>query len=585
MGTFCNPLNLQYQYQHYGKTAHREAADPTLILYKGKYYLFTSMTGGFFWSEDLLHWEYHQKKDLDLYRYAPDVREVDGKLLFCASTRRRPSTFWRTEDPLSDQWEKIDGSFPFWDPNTFQDEDGKLYFYWGCDPKNPIYGLELDRNTLQPIGEKVKLIFSHNDTYGWERFNYPGAPVRKNSLNTEILYLVMNLLGYGGKDSTFIEGAYMNKWKGKYYLQYAAPGTELATYGDGVYVSDSPLGPFEYQVHNPVSFKPGGFTTGAGHGSTIADKYGNLWHAATIRISVNANFERRIGLFPAGVDDDGLFFCNQNFADYPLEIPEGKFDPKIIQPKWMLLSYRKAVTASSVATGYVPNNAVNEDIQTCWCANGGVGEWLQLDLGEEYEVGAVQINFADVDVGVKHVEKKLRSDIITNNRWIDLDQQRRTRWILEASKDGESWFMLVDKSQTETDLSHDYIELEEGTVFRYLRLTAKELPYEQKFAVSGLRVFGKGNSAAPQAVSSIHTERLDGMTGKVSWNAVPDAQGYNVRFGISPEKLYLSHQVYGANEVLLTALNQGMDYYICVDSFGEGGIQEGPIVELLSLCD
>ena len=38
-----NPLNIPYQFQHYNKQASREAADPTLILFKGRYYLFASM--------------------------------------------------------------------------------------------------------------------------------------------------------------------------------------------------------------------------------------------------------------------------------------------------------------------------------------------------------------------------------------------------------------------------------------------------------------------------------------------------------------------------------------------------------------
>ena len=36
----------------------------------------------------------------------------------------------------------------------------------------------------------------------------------------------------------------MTKHNGKYYLQYAGPGTEFKSYSDGVYVSDKPLGPF-----------------------------------------------------------------------------------------------------------------------------------------------------------------------------------------------------------------------------------------------------------------------------------------------------------------------------------------------------
>lgn len=576
MNTYCNPLNLPYQYQHYGKAAHREAADPTLIYFEGKYLLFASMSGGFYWSDDLLHWNYHQNPALDLYRYAPDVREVDGALVFCASTRNRPSTFWRTDDPFSNRFEKVSEPFDFWDPDVFQDDDGRVYFYWGCDCGKPIYGQELDRHSLTPAGEKKDLIFAHEGAYGWERCAYPGAPEKKNGLGRELLYLMMRLSGHGGKDQPFIEGAFMNKWNGRYYLQYAAPATELATYGDGVYVGGHPLGPFTYQQHNPVSFKPGGFITGAGHGSTISDQYGNLWHASTMRISVNANFERRVGLFPAGIDEDGIFFCNQNFGDYPLEIPAGKFDPRSIRPKWMLLSYKKAAAASSSTEGHAPELALDEDIRTCWCAKGSAGEWLQADLGKEYEVSAIQINLSDVDVPVKRADKKQRSDLTTNRRWIDLDQSRYVRWTLAASSDGKAWTMLADKSEASTDLAHDYMEFAAPAKLRYLRLTAVELPYEQKFAVSGLRVFGCGNTPPPTPVEEVTTQRLkDDMTARVSWRKVPGAQGYNVRFGIAPDKLYLSHLVYDSNEVLLTALNKGQTYWVCVDSFGEGGVTGG----------
>lgn len=133
----------------------------------------------------------------------------------------------------------------------------------------------------------------------------------------------------------------------------------------------------------------------------------------------------------------------------------------------------------------------------------------------------------------------------------------------------------MDKSNADTDLAHDYLELEAPVSARYLRLTARELPYGEKFAVSGLRVFGKGNLPAPKCVTQVRTAYADAMTAKVTWKEVPDTIGYNVRFGIAPDKLYLSHMVYGKNEVLLTALNAGQSYYVCVDSFGEGGITEG----------
>ena len=113
----------------------------------------------------------------------------------------------------------------------------------------------------------------------------------------------------------YIEGAWVNKFRGKYYLQYAFAGSQYNTYGDGVYVSDSPLGPYTLAETAPFSYKPGGFMNGAGHGSTMEDLNGNIWHTATMRISRNHNFERRVGISPCGLDTDGELFCNQRYGD------------------------------------------------------------------------------------------------------------------------------------------------------------------------------------------------------------------------------------------------------------------------------
>ena len=79
---YCNPLDLNYKYQHYGENAHREGADPTLIFFKGKYYLFVSMSAGFYYSDDLTHWNWHENRNLDIYHYAPDVRQMGAKEVF-----------------------------------------------------------------------------------------------------------------------------------------------------------------------------------------------------------------------------------------------------------------------------------------------------------------------------------------------------------------------------------------------------------------------------------------------------------------------------------------------------------------------
>lgn len=573
MKEYCNPLDLNYKYQHYGSAAHREGADPTLIYFKDRYYLFVSMSAGFYHSDDLIHWNWHENRKLDLYLYAPDVRQIGEYLYFCASDKFRPCTIWRSANPLEDDFEKVSAPFDFWDPDLFQDDDGRVYLYWGSSNTSPLWGIEMDPDTFLPVGQKKALIFQQKNRHGWERFDYPGKQKRKLPFPENILYAVF------ASGKPYLEGAYMNKWNGKYYLQYAAPATEYPTYGDGYYISDSPLGPFTFAPNSPFSLKPRGFISGAGHGSTIADKFGNLWHASTMCICVNHQFERRVGLFPAKLDFDGLLHCNQHFADYPVVVPDGKFDPDEIAPQYMLLSYKKKVTASSSLHGFEPKCAADESIRTWWCADGCKDEWIRLDLGQIYNVHSIQINFADHGiVPMKKDASECASPGAGGRRYIDSGKELRTRYLLEGSTDGESWFVLDDESQTETDYSHPYIILDEGMRLRYVRLTGIERPYSSCLAVSGIRVFGIGHEAKPEAVEAGCVCLKDGgMTCDLSWPESRGAMGYNIRFGIAPHKLYNSYQVYEAAKVQITTLNAGQEYYYAIDAFNEGGITPGKI--------
>ena len=177
----------------------------------------------------------------------------------------------------------------------------------------------------------------------------------------EIAELMKDML----RDAPYIKGAWMNKFQGKNYLQYASPETQFNVYCDGVYISDNPLGPFVLAEYNPYSFKPGVFFPGAGHCSTMKDQYGNLWHASTLRISVNHQFERRLGIWPAGIDCDGELFCNQRYEDWPIKIEQKKMDPWA-EPEWYLLNYKKAMFASSFTKEHESENAIDENVRTWW---------------------------------------------------------------------------------------------------------------------------------------------------------------------------------------------------------------------------
>ncbi len=596
--TYCNPLDLSYRYQHMKEQkslSHREGADPTLIFFKGIYYAFVSMSAGFWHSKDLLNWEFHPNKDLLIYDYAPDVRQLGDYLYFCASRREKNCPILRTTDPLNKAFEEVNAPFPFWDPDLFQDDDGRVYLYWGCTNTEPVWGVEMDPETMLPIGEKVPLIYGRETQLGYERPGDNGVTTKENSVVWQHLKRMFNpetqriefpagmetMGGYSADAMTamflsvgkpYIEGAFMTKHDGKYYLQYACPGTQYNTYADGVYVGEHPLGPFTLQRSNPYSSKPGGFITGAGHGSTIQDAYGNFWHASTMRISINHDFERRIGLFPAGFDRDGILYCNQNFADYPHEIPAGRFDASAQQPKWMLLSYNKKVTASS---GRNPELAVNENIRDWWSAETAApGQWLCVDLGKPKDVRAIQVNFADEALALHFPDEEYGSD--RGDRRIELEPQI-SRYTVEASADGEKWTVLENVAR---ECSNGYYEYPEGLCARYIRVTAERLPYGQVMRLSGLRVFGNGSGEKCEAAQA-KAERLNDLEALVSWEHLENAQGCNVRYGVAPDKLYMSWMVYGADEVKLTTLIKDQAYYVAVDSFNENGITPGEIIKVV----
>ena len=595
MKYYCNPVNVNYRYQfnadqRKGKISIcREAADPSMIMFKGKYYIFASMTLGYWVSDNLVNWENKRLPDeMPLYDYAPDVRVMGDYVYFCASKRGEVCDRFRTKDIENGPYEVIKGTFDYWDPNLFIDDDGRVYFYWGCSNETPVYGVELDRETMEPIGEKVELIYGHPDKYGFERIgdNNSKLPKSEAEINAAFEYFLkaqgqdisaipayyIPMIKGMFSDKPYIEGAWMDKHDGKYYLQYAFSGTQYNIYGDGVYISDSPLGPFTLAKNNPYSYMPGGFITGAGHGSTMEDKNGDLWHAATMRISVNHDFERRVGIWPAGFDKDGELFCNQRYGDWPIAVDEAGSQDPWRNPEWMLLSYKKKTQSSSDSDNCNSERIADEDVRTWWRPRtNNRSEWVEIDLGKPYDVRAIQVNFGDdgIDIPVPGVIRGT-----TQARYIE-EAGTVTRYLLEGSADGQNYFIIEDKTEADTDLTHDFLVREDGINVRFIRLSNIEVPYEQIPCVSGIRVFGVelGRKCAQADFSA---NRQSGIDLEVKIEPVEDAVGYNVLWGHSRDKLYHSFLTYDT-ELRIGALIEGESLYVRVDSFNESGITQGKV--------
>ena len=567
--TYCNPINIDYGYtpipnfSEWGR--HRATADPVIVNYKGDLYLFSTNQWGYWWSSDMSQWNFVSRKFLRPWNTntydelcAPAVGVVGDTMLVFGSTYTRKFTLWMSTNPKANEWKPLVDSFDIggWDPAFFTDDDGRFYMYNGSSNTYPVYGVELDRKTFQPIGTRMPMYYLQSWRYGWQRFG-------EHMDNTFL--------------DPFLEGAWMTKHNGKYYFQYGAPGTEFSGYADGVVVGSKPLfdGIETFPQSDPLSIKMGGFARGAGHGATFTDNNGDYWHVSTIMLSVKNNFERRIGIWPAGFDKDDMMWCNTAFGDYPHYLPQQKtiitrppgYDRSIMPSDyftgWMLLNYKKPIQVSSTLGAYNAGHANDEDIKTYWsAASGNKGEWIQSDLGKLSTVNAIQINYADQDVSSTHLGK------------INGGEQYH-QYKIYYSEDGKKWILLADKSNNRTDVPHEYIELVNPVQARFIKLENIHMP-SGKFAISGLRVFGKGNGEKPAAVKTfmvLRTEK-DKRSAWIRWSPVDDAYAYNIYYGTAPDKLYSCLMVMDntRNEYWFKAMDLKKTYYFTIEAVNENGV-------------
>ena len=544
--TYCNPLNLDYTYpfhnSHLGKS-YRSGADPAVVEFRGEYYMFVTRSWGYWHSKDLLNWDFITPEKWYFEGCnAPAAHNYKDSILYVCGNPSGAMSILYTDNPKRGDWKAVPSVLhDLQDPALFIDDDERAYMYWGSSNRWPIRGKELDmKNKFLPIAKKPdSLLFLRPDIHGWERFG--------ENHTSDI--------------KPFIEGAWMTKHNGKYYLQYAAPGTQFNVYGDGVYVGKSPLGPFQYAAHNPFCYKPGGFATGAGHGSTVCGPGGIYWHFGTIHLSINYKFERRLCMFPTFFDEDGVMYSDTYFGDYPHYSPDqvsrqttsGGFRG------WMGLSYGKPVKASSQLESYPVENVTDENLKTFWVAGKNDDkQWVEIDLEEVSDVYALQLNFFDYE---------------ETGFWGRMPNLRQ-RYLVEASVDGARWRVLVDYRNSFRDAPHNYIELDQPIEARYIRYRHHYVP-GKNLAMGNIRVFGLGRGKKPATVKGFTVVReADERNVRISWKAVKGAQGYNVLWGVAPDKLYSSWMVYGDNSLDLRALTVGQKYYFAIEAFNENGISQ-----------
>lgn len=566
--TYTNPIDIDYRYNFEHKNegiSYRSGADPVIVLHRGDYYLFETIGDGYWRSRDLGTWQHVTPSRWPLLDVvAPGVLSVRDTIYLLPSTTR-PLPILMLTEPAMGRVEFYNRLLPWlpmardrepgtlarpdsvqpgpWDPQLFHDPDTERWFlYWNSSNAYPLHGIELDKAKQLSYKGTPKWLFGLDpERHGWERF------------------------GQDHRDTTirpFIEGAWMTKHAGRYYLQYAAPGTEHNVYATGVYVGADPLGPFTYAPYNPVGYKPGGFVQGAGHGNTFQDAHGNWWNTGTPWIGVNWNFERRIALFPAGFDADGQMYVNTRFGDFPHWLPTTQWRTSDAPfTGWMLLSYRKPVRASSTRDSFPADHVTDENPRTFWVSRENrAGESLTIDLGRAHDVKAIQVNYADFKSGL-----------------YGTDSTVFTAFQLRASPDGRRWTTVAELARERggrRDRPNAYVELPTPARARYIRYEHMHVG-AANLAISDIRVFGNGSGPRPTTPRALSARRdRDERNALITWQPVPGAVGYNVRWGIAPTKLYQTYQRFADQGITLElrALTVGQAYWVAIESFDENGV-------------
>jgi hypothetical protein len=605
--TFANPVNLAYTSEANGA---RNGADPQIVPFRGRYYLFAScfpgMPRGYYVSNDLVDWSFIAFSPATCVAILangtnPPAVEIvapgaftDGNHIYFA--RSNATTIVRTNTPDSGDWQTYaTGANARYDVGFFY-ENGRLFDLYGgnstemfeCDPLTFKEKPGTRQRLTAPMTTPTDLARSPYGLHMGQKEYKPGnEPWRTNwnlveSLDTTRLLPIFDSYAtfadlsaeeqarwksegkYSMDAST--EGAWVTKnpANNKYYLENSGPGTYCPWYNESVYTATSITGPYTLENYATSSLKVGGFANGAAHGGTFQDFSGNWWRICTIW----ADSWRRFGLFPIGFDPQGRLFTQTYQGDYPIILPQTLNTPstKSLLAGWQVLSKGRVCTASSTLSGRNVSQATDENIYTSWsAATGGTNEWFMMDLGLVHTVEAVQVNFAEQDVTPTAAAEDYHA------------------YRLRVSLDGNNWTLLSDKSANTTAVAHDYTAFSAPVQARYLKIENVHMAKRGKFALRDLRVFGRGTASLPPPVANFTAKRRASDTRHVTftWTPVSGAKGYIINYGVAADALHLpiQYQNPGAGQLTVSCLNRNnARYFYRIDSYNENGVTRGGVI-------
>lgn len=222
-----------------------------------------------------------------------------------------------------------DGDWAYIDPSVFIDDDGQAYLVWG-NPR-PYY-IKLNEDMISYSGNVEKI----EPTV--EAFGAPEMEKREKDVQYK---------------ESYVEGPWLTKRKGKYYLLYASGGIpEHLSYSE----SDSPIGPWKFVGPIMPLQETGSFTNHCG----IADYKGNsyfFYH--TGKLPDGGGFGRSVAVEQFTYNADGSFPII-NATDEGVK-PVGTLNPyKRVEAE--TIAFSKGLSSEpNDATGIYISDIHNED--------------------------------------------------------------------------------------------------------------------------------------------------------------------------------------------------------------------------------
>ncbi len=475
--TYCNPLPIPcipraqetwavMEFTGDPVSDYRSISDPSVLYHEGRWYLYPSY--GMAWvSEDFVHWTHHRTQPYNM-NYSPCVIPFRGKYLMTSHS----NGLYEGDSPLGPfrflgNFILPDGSeyIPV-DQYLFADDDGRLYMY-GFQMRESshkrsfitgTYGVELDGSDPRRMLTQPITLHEFDGNNEWERF----GEHRQDTL------------------TGWLEGQWMYKKNGRYYLIYAAAGTQYSAYCMAAYYSDEgPLSGFKLQKHNPITQHRTGLCRGAGHGCVTEGPNGTLWAFYTISLGYTHIYERRIGMDLLAINRDGELYAPHGVTETPQFAPGVAADPvQCNSPGLYPLTCRQRgnVHATSSVPGHEPFYALDESMLTFWQPHEADRRpVLTVDLQAPYLASACRVMWKELGLNYE-----------------DGYTPAPYRYLVEGCPDidrPDSWVTLCDCSANDQELNIDYRCFAPVSVER-VRLTVLAWPAGMQPGVTDFTVFG-----------------------------------------------------------------------------------------------